>query len=267
MPIMLLPIFGNLNFIIAATNFLKMFGKLNSFIKDIILASRIAYIFYPFRKFLLFLANLSEMTAWIQKNKNTIAKKDSFVWKRNYGKRVDGFEYIIKTFGLENIPATYLEFGVASGVSFEWWLHHLKHPESVFFGFDTFEGLPEDWGLFFKKGAMAHSMKEIAGNRHRFIKGIFQDTLVDLINEKKALFEQAQIKIIHLDADLFSSTLFVLSQLYPYLQQGDILIFDEFNVPNHEFYAVKLFRECFYIKLKPVSALNNFYQTIFIVEK
>jgi hypothetical protein len=243
-----------------------MFGKINSFVKDIVLVSLIAYLFYPIRKFLLFLSNLAALTAWIQKNKKNIEQKDFFVWKRNYTKRINGFDFVINKFQLEQAPVTYLEFGVASGVSFEWWLNHLKNPESVFLGFDTFEGLPEDWGLFFKKGAMAHGMKEIADTRHIFFKGIFQDTLVNAINDNKSLLEQQRRKIVHLDADLFSSTLFVLSQLYPYLKPGDVLIFDEFNVPNHEFYAVKLFQECFYVKLKPISALNNFYQTIFIVE-
>ena len=58
-------------------------------------------------------------------------------------------------------------------------------------------------------------------------------------------------KIIHLDADLFSSTIFVLSQLYPYLKKGDIIFFDEFNVANHEFLAFKIFTESFYVKLRP----------------
>ncbi|CAN5501769.1 hypothetical protein BH10BAC2_BH10BAC2_28690 [soil metagenome] len=243
-----------------------MFGKINSFVKDIILASRIAYLFYPLRKFLLFLSNLAALTAWIQRNKKIVEQKDFFVWKRNYAKRINGFDFVINKFQLVNAPVTYLEFGVASGISFEWWLSHLKNQESVFFGFDTFEGLPEDWGLFFKKGAMAHDMKAIADSRHTFFKGIFQDTLVKAINDNKILLNSERRNIIHLDADLFSSTLFVLSQLYPFVKAGDILIFDEFNVPNHEFYAVKLFQECFYVKMKPVSALNNFYQTIFVVE-
>jgi O-methyltransferase len=243
-----------------------MFGKINSFVKDIVLASRIAYLIYPFRKFLLFLSNLAELTAWIQRNKHNTQQNDFYVVKRNYAERLNGFKFIVNNYQLEQTPVTYLEFGVASGDSFEWWLNHLKHPESVFFGFDTFEGLPENWGLFFKKGAMAHDMKEIADTRHTFFKGIFQDTLVDAINKNRDLLERKSRKIIHLDADLFSSTIFVLSQLYPFLQPGDVLIFDEFNVPNHEFYAVKIFQESFYVKLKPVSALNNFYQTIFIVE-
>jgi hypothetical protein len=64
---------------------------------------------------------------------------------------------------------------------------------------------------------------------------------------------------------LFSSTLFTLSQLYPYLKPGDLILFDEFNVPRHEFKAYKIFTGCFHISLKPLYAVNNYYQTGFIV--
>ena len=69
-----------------------------------------------------------------------------------------------------------------------------------------------------------------------------------------------------MDADLFSSTIFVLSQLYPFLNKGDIILFDEFNVANHEFFAYKIFTESFYVKMKLVGAQNNFYQTAFVVD-
>lgn len=243
-----------------------MFSKINSFLKDIIIASRVAYIIYPFRKLLLFLYNLSELTHWVHRNKHLPGNNDYFLWKRNYNKRIKGFDYLLNTYQLQQQPFSYFEFGVASGVSFEWWLSHAQHPGARFFGFDTFEGLPEDWGLFFKKGAMAHDMKAIEDNRHLFIKGIFQDTLAGFIRDHSATLNLQQRKVLLLDADLFSSTIFVLSQFYPYMKKGDLIIFDEFNVPNHEFQAMKIFRDCFYVQLKPVSALNNFYQAVFEVQ-
>jgi len=57
-----------------------------------------------------------------------------------------------------------------------------------------------------------------------------------------------------------------LSQLHPYLQKGDIIFFDEFNVANHEYQAFKIFSEAFYVKMKPIAAVNNFYQVAFVVE-
>jgi signal peptidase I len=55
-------------------------------------------------------------------------------------------------------------------------------------------------------------------------------------------------------------------QLYPYLQKGDLIFFDEFSVPTHEFKAFDEFTQTCYIKLKPIAAVNNFYQTAFVVE-
>ena len=78
--------------------------------------------------------------------------------------------------------------------------------------------------------------------------------------------EQQSVKIIHLDADLYSATIFTLSQLYPFLKRGDFILFDEFNVPLHEFKAYDDFISSFYVKLKPIGAVNNFYQTAFVVE-
>lgn len=59
---------------------------------------------------------------------------------------------------------------------------------------------------------------------------------------------------------------FVLTQLYPYLQPGDIILFDEFNVPLHEFKAFNEFTKAFYIELKPLGAVNNYLQVAFVVK-
>ena len=138
------------------------------------------------------------------------------------------------------------------------------HDQSQFHGFDTFEGLPENWGYFFKNGDMNAAVPELTDARGHFYKGLFQETLVPFL--AKGNVSLGKRKVIHLDADLFSSTLFSLSMLYPYLEKGDIIFFDEFNVPNHEFLAYKIFTESFYVNLELMGSVNNYYQTVFIVK-
>lgn len=239
--------------------------KITKFFKDFLLWSGILRLFSGFNHIFFFLRNFNLLRAWIsQTNRNELLINDFYSWKRDYPKRLKLFDRVADYYELDKKELVYLEFGVASGSSFFWWMRKNRHPNSVFRGFDTFEGLPEDWGGF-KKGAMAFEQVEAHDGRAEFIRGIFQESLHPFIEKNKDLL-QSKPKIVHLDADLFSSTIFVLSQLFPYLTKGDIIFFDEFNVANHEFLAFKIFTESFYIKLRPVGAVNNFYQTAFIVD-
>lgn len=68
-----------------------------------------------------------------------------------------------------------------------------------------------------------------------------------------------------MDADLYTATLYTLTMLAPYMKKGDIIFFDEFCVPTHEFLAVKNFTESYYINLKPIGACNNYTFTAFQV--
>ena len=191
---------------------------------------------------------------------------DFFVFKRKYNKRELLFEHVIKQQNLENEIIDYLEFGVASGESFKWWLKRLLNDKNRFYGFDTFEGLPENWG-FFAKGDMSFTIPEFNDGRSKFYKGLFQDTLLEFLKNEYIEIEKDKRKIIHLDADLFSSTLFVLTSLYPYFNAGDIIFFDEFNVPKHEFLAFKIFCESYYVKFETLGAVNNYYQVAFMLKK
>lgn len=240
--------------------------RLVKFLKNILIVFPVTFIVYPFSRLFLFLYYFNKLVIWIHRNKKGLIYSDFFSIKRDYQKRYKLYQRVAEHFDLKNENVTYLEFGVASGSSFRWWLETNKNPGSLFFGFDTFTGLPEDWGGFYVKGDMSASVPVLEDGRGRFVKGLFQDTLPGFIGENRQRLQAPGRSIIHMDADLYTATLFALSQLYPFIKKGDIILFDEFNVPLHEFKAFTEFTASFYIKLKPVAAVNNFYQTAFIVE-
>lgn len=210
---------------------------------------------------LLFLGHLAGVSKWISQQKEL--KFTSFPSKIfNYSRRYDLYKFIIENEILDK-EIDYLEFGVSKGSSFKWWVENVKHKNSRFYGFDTFTGLPEDWGSF-KKGDMSNGNKPpvLDDSRHEFYQGIFQNTVYTFLKTYKS----NKRKVIHLDADIFSATLFVLTTISPYLRKGDILIFDEFNVPLHEYKAFKIWVDSFYIDYKVIGEVNNFYQVAIVLK-
>jgi hypothetical protein len=180
----------------------------------------------------------------------------------NYENRELLYEQVITEYKLDtNID--YLEFGVSKGVSFRWWINRIKDPNAHFYGFDTFTGLPEDWGPF-KKGDMdnENDLPIIDDNRHEFYQGLFQQTLVPFLST----YQSDSRRVIHMDADIFTATLYVLTLITPFLKPGDIIFFDEFNVPLHEFKAFTEWSNAFYIDYTVLGGVNNFYQTAIMIK-
>lgn len=237
--------------------------QLNKFLKDFLLFVPLTYVFRPLSRFFLFIAYFNKLVYWIAKNKKQFVSSDFYSPVRDYAKRYGLYQFVIDHCQCAGEPILYMEFGVAAGTSFNWFLQHNHHSDSRFFGFDTFEGLPEKWGSFYEKGSMRFSMPELTDARGKFEKGLFQDSLPRFIRSNQTLLHSNCRKILLLDADLYSATIFTLSQLYPTLRKGDIILFDEFSVAMHEFKAYLEFTGNFYVTLKPVVAVNNFYQVGF----
>ncbi|HRY32823.1 MAG TPA: class I SAM-dependent methyltransferase [Bacteroidales bacterium] len=212
---------------------------------------------------LLAASNILGLTRWIARQPHKGIMNDFFTAKRDYSKRYLLYQYVVDQFKLYGEAVDYLEFGVSGGFSFKWWVAACPHPETKFFGFDTFQGLPEDWGTY-QKGEMSAQVPQIEDNRVTFIAGLFQETLPVFLQSGR--IGNKRRKIIHLDADLFTATLFTLTSLAPHLRKGDILFFDEFNVPNHEFFAFRIFCDSFYFKTRLLGAVNNYYQVAMIIE-
>ena len=231
-------------------------------IKMLFFRLRLHLLFNPLSNGITNLAYLAKLSAWIQRNRK-IGYND-FPSKWDYAKRYPMYEWVIEKEGLKEIPVQYLEFGVASGESFRWFLSQNGNPESRFHGFDTFTGLPEDFGSY-KKGTFGsnHQVPVVNDSRAQFHQGLFQQTLPSFLKE----LEPAKRTVVMMDADLYSSTLFVLTTLSPHLKPGDIIFFDEFAVPRHEFRAFLDFTSTYYRDLRLIAAANNFYFTAFLVNE
>lgn len=134
----------------------------------------------------------------------------------------------------------FLEFGVFKGESINFCSSILKDTE--FYGFDSFEGLPEDWyGWSMTKSAFTlnGNIPFNKNNNINFIKGYFNDTIeVFLKNHKE------YILFIHIDCDLYSSAKTIFDNIWDRIVEGTIIVFDEyFNYPNWKNHEYKAFKE------------------------
>jgi hypothetical protein len=174
------------------------------------------------------------------------------------------YGHLLESQGLSG-AIDYLEFGVAEGASFRWWVEHNTHPDSRFYGFDTFTGLPEDFGGGITAGTFSTggATPDVSDDRAAFVAGLFQDTLDPFLDEH----DLRRRLVIHADADLYSSTLFVLARLHPRLKPNDVILFDEFGVPTHEFRAFTDFVSSHRLRYTVLGAVNNYLQVAIRVER
>lgn len=137
------------------------------------------------------------------------------------------------------IDGLFLEFGTKRG-------HSLREiaamtPHTVH-GFDSFQGLPEDWGgTSLRRGKFRFSGNLVKLPANTAIhKGWFEDTLPGFVDEHRY-----PVAYMHLDCDLYSSTKTVFRHLAGRIVPGSVIVFDEyFNYPNwrrHEFRAFQEF--------------------------
>lgn len=125
---------------------------------------------------------------------------------------------------------TYLEFGVAAGKSILAFADRFTHAESRFVGFDSFEGLPANWehlkrGYFSTQGRQPRTEDP----RVSFVPGWFQNTLPGYLSNERVAF--ADRVLVHFDADLYGSTLFILTQIWGAIRSY-YFIMDDFTVDD-----------------------------------
>jgi hypothetical protein len=146
----------------------------------------------------------------------------------------------------------YLEFGVHRGASIQYWSGLLRNPEAQLHGFDSFLGLPEDWDVAggYPKGRFSTGgvPPEIDDPRVSFHVGWFEDTLPGYE------LPEHDVLVVNVDADLYSSTIFVLRQLRDSIRPGTLLFFDDLSRPDDEAKAFGEFLRESGLRFQPVAA-------------
>lgn len=145
----------------------------------------------------------------------------------------------LQTTSVQNakLEGLFLEFGVWTGDSIK---HLSNSTNNIFYGFDSFEGLPEDWGSWGKKGTFKlDENPKIENEKIKLVVGLFEDTIDDFMKEHTEI-----ISFIHIDCDLYSSTKTIFEKMEKRFVKGTIILFDEIiNYPISKEHEIKAFSE------------------------
>lgn len=160
--------------------------------------------------------------------------EDKMMSAKPFQKWSDMMDAALKAITIEGL---FVEAGVFSGSSIN---YIAKRIRSQIHGFDSFEGLPEDWGSKYRKGHFTRGAKlpSVLANV-TLHKGWFEQTVPAFVKD-----HPEPIAFLHLDCDLYSSTKVVLNSFGSQIRQGTIIVFDEyFNYAGWRFHEFKAFQE------------------------
>ena len=137
-------------------------------------------------------------------------------------------------------PGLVLEFGVHVGGTIRYIAGLTERPV---IGFDSFEGLPEDWqgaggvkkGHFACEPPIAYVQENVL-----LVKGWFEDTLPAFAQ----LFSLHKIALVHIDCDVGSGAVTIFKHCRDMFQDGTIVVFDELmGYPGWEDQEFKAFND------------------------
>ena len=129
----------------------------------------------------------------------------------------------------------WLEFGVAGGCSANL---IAKNTKNTLYGFDSFDGLPEDWTPWYKKGQFKQDKLPNVLPNVKLVIGGFEETFPKFKQEPKDL------AFIHIDSDLYNSAKSIFKWFGDSINSGTVIIFDElYNYEGFENHEIKAWLE------------------------
>ena len=175
--------------------------------------------------------------------------------------RDGGKELLFKSVKSADTGGHWFEFGVFKGGTIEFisnTLIELHRVHQIIHGFDSFEGLPEDWEMGrYTKSQTKHKLNKyypendyewldavedkVAKKEVFDLSGQIPEKLLKIknINIVKGWYDKSlpkfikenpihKVNFIHIDSDLYSSAKTILDNLQPYLKGKCVIHFDEF---------------------------------------
>ncbi len=129
-----------------------------------------------------------------------------------------------------------LEFGVWRGATINHVAAQLAKPV---YGFDSFEGLPEDWNGLVPKGHFKLTTVPKVRQNVELVVGWFDTTLQSFLAA-----HSGPVAFCHVDCDLYSSTKTIFQNIGPRIVNGTVIVFDEyFNYPGWRDGEFRAFQE------------------------
>jgi hypothetical protein len=170
-----------------------------------------------------------------------------------YSSREELFNKLIS----KNHEIQLLEFGVFKGASLNYFSKLNINTASKIFGFDSFEGLSNEWNYGFLggkgEGYFKIDKKELLkfnDPRITIVDGYFNKTL----KKNLKIFSNEKETFVHFDADLYSSTLFCLTTLHSHFNNY-VAFFDEF--PMHECAALHDYISSYNVNVKFLACTKD----------
>ena len=156
-----------------------------------------------------------EDVKWLEDiiREQSISESVDYIKQLNYKPLLYKDGWWIETCNQINTKGLCLEFGVFEGNSINFFSNNLR--DRTWYGFDSFEGLPEKWTDDYGKGAFTQYGHLPSVHKNiELVKGWFSETLPDFIKK-----HNKSVSFIHMDADLYSSTKCIFDHLKDYIDQ------------------------------------------------
>ena len=191
------------------------------------------------------------------------AKDQGFLFPKRFTHREEVFAVVAEQ--IKDKKVLYLEFGVFRGAATRYWSAALRNPDSLLHGFDSFQGLPEDFhdvGGALTKGyfSTGGQVPQIDDDRVTFFPGWFGEVLPGYA------VPDHEVLVLNLDADLYSSTIYVLRHFRPYIKQGTFLYFDDLSSTRDEPRAFTEFMRESGLRFRHLAAQLSLNQAFFVCE-